>query len=153
MTDNLNEVDPHLRDEFYVESKDPDYIYRWCNERDRNMRVRMRQGYRPVEGTDELPPEFRQSTAGAGAQSTGNPSGGTTIRRGDLILCRIPKAAHEKNIAGPRRREMERHRGSVEDMVASANERARREMTQAGYTGASIPAQMVFQDSPEPFKS
>lgn len=147
------ETDPRYVDEFYVENKDPNYIYRWCNDRDRNMRLRLRQGYKPVEGVDDLPAEFRQNPQLAGMQSTGNPGGGNLIRRGDLILCRITRELHERNVAAPRRREMERHRGVVEDAVASANDNAQRALRNAGYRSDQIRQAMVFADEAEPFKN
>lgn len=148
----MSEQDPRMQDEFYYSDKDPEYVYRWCNDRDRNMRLRYRQGYRPVEGVDELPEAFRVNPGLVGAQSTGNPSGGTTIRRGDLVLCRISKADHERNVVAPRRREMERHKGVIDDAVASANENAQRRLREQGYRNDQIRSAMVFADEAEPFK-
>ena len=65
-----------LRDRLFIRDKDPEYYYRWCNQRDLNMLTRVDQGFEVVKGAnEELPPELRD------LQSTQNPGGGSVRQR------------------------------------------------------------------------
>ena len=128
-----------LPDRFFVKEKDPNFVYRWCNEKDRVMFERQFQGYEVVTGPAELPPLL-------GGQSSENPTGGTVRRRGDLILMRIPRDAFEEKIRKPIREARERQEASVDTMIYEANEAAKRQLRTAGYDGQQLRARMVFND-------
>jgi hypothetical protein len=138
--------DPLVNDEFFVADKDPDYVYKWCNTRERVMMRRSRQGYEVVNTPEDIPAAVRALSPAL------TPGGEMTRRRGDLILMRIRKDLHAKNVAGPIRDARERHNVSLDTMIQQANEQAQRALRAAGYPEASVRASHVFADSPEPFK-
>jgi hypothetical protein len=144
MTANEQPANPY--DEFFVADKNPEYIYKWCNTRERVMNRRIHQGYE-VEPTPEQIPEAMKALNPALAEQNG-----TLRRRGDLVLMRIKKDVHARNVAGPIRQASERQMVALDTAIAQANENAQRQLRAAGYNNAQLRSSMVFTDSPEPFK-
>lgn len=127
-------------DRLFVSDKDPDYYYRWMNQRDMNIMSAQMDGYQPVIGEDPMMKLIPLPTG----QSTENPSGGVVRQRGDLILMRIRKEAHEEIIGARDREARERQSASLDTMVHQANDNARKALHERGQK--NIPAQMVFRD-------
>jgi hypothetical protein len=133
-----------LRDRFFVADKDPEYMYRWCNERERVMLERIDQGFEVVSGGSELPPELRA------VQSTENPTGGNIRKRGDVILMRCKRDVYEEKVLKPKREMRKRQEVSFDTAVEQANEQAQRLMRNAGLRGESVRKHMVFREDVEP---
>jgi hypothetical protein len=140
MTDN-----PVVYDQFVVRDPDPDFRYRWCNERDRSMLQKLNVGWEVDRtGKSELP-----SLLPTG-QEVEAPAGGTIRKRGDLVLMRIPKAVYEERVEKPRRQAAERQNVSVDTMVRQADEAAKKALRQAGYKESQIRESHVFGTSDQP---
>lgn len=141
MTDKVQ--DPPAFDMFTVHGADPNFKYRWCNSRDRNMLQKHNVGWE-VDRTpaNELPPEI----ARMGQTGTENVGGGTTRMRGDLILMRISKEAYEERVEKPRRRAAERHGVSLDTMVQQADENTKKALRDKGYKPDQIRNRHVFLD-------
>jgi hypothetical protein len=139
MTDNA----PY--DQFVVRDADPNFRYRWCNERDRAMLQKMNVGWEvDKEGKDELPNLLPKG------QEVENPAGGTIRKRGDLVLMRIPKAVYEERVEKPRRQAAERQNVSVDTMVRQADDAAKKALRRAGYRDSQIRDAHVFGTSDQP---
>jgi len=134
------------RDRLFVREKDPNYYYRWCNERDLVMLQRVDQGFEVVKGAnDALPPELRD------LQSTETPGGGDVRRRGDVILMRIRRDLYEENILRPKKEAAERQNATFDTMIQQADEQARRALRDHGVKGETLRRPLVFRDdSSEP---
>lgn len=130
-------------DRFTVKDKDPNFVYRWCNTRERAMLEKVDIGWQVVRGASELPAEL-QNSLGQASEST---AGGTTRTRGDLMLMRIPKDVHKERVEKPRREAAERQGVSYETMVAQANEQTRKQLRDKGYKGDQIRGNHVFLSS------
>jgi hypothetical protein len=128
------------RDRFEVFGEDPEYKYRWVNNRDMIMMNRVYEGWEPCHATDLKLPESLQKVFG---QSTAAPAGGSLVQRGDLTLMRMRKEAFEERIAAPKRQARERQKASFDTMVEQANDNARRQARNAGLR--NVPENMVFE--------
>jgi hypothetical protein len=136
---------PQVYDQFVVRDPDPNYRYRWCNERDRAMLQKMNVGWEvDKDGKDELP-----NLLPAG-QAVENPAGGTIRKRGDLILMKIPRDVYEERVEKPRRQAAERQNVSIDTMVRQADEQAKKALRRAGYRDSQIRESHVFSTSDQP---
>lgn len=133
------------RDLFDVPNQDPDYKYRWVNSKDTHMLRQIHNGWEVVQQPQDLDP----AVAAALGQVTGNPTGGTTVARGDLILMRMRREAFEANIAGPKREARERQNASFDTMVEQTNENTQRALRNAGMRPDQIPKEVVYVTTPE----
>jgi hypothetical protein len=132
-----------MADALDYEHQEAGFVYRWINQNDKKARPAIYAGWDPVEGKAvESLSKAAQQILG---QTTDNPGGGSLIRRGDVILMRMPRDLHEEKIARPRREARERQAASVDTMVAATNERARRQMRSQGLR--NIPTDMAFTSS------
>jgi hypothetical protein len=132
-------------DQFVVRDPDPDYRYRWCNERDRAMLQKMNVGWEvDREGKDELPNLLPKG------QEVEAPAGGTIRKRGDLVLMRIPKAVDEERVERPRRQAAERQNVSIDTMVRQADDAAKKALRRAGYKDGQIRDAHVFSTTDTP---
>lgn len=132
-----------MTDRFRVLNEDPNYKYRWCNNKDLVMMSRIHEGWEPVHGdaAEKLP----EAIAKALGQVSPTPGGGSLTQRGDLVLMRMSREAFEANIAGPKREARKRAAATFDTMVQAANENAVR---QAKAAGVRIPvAPLVFESS------
>lgn len=129
-------------DEFFVPDKDPGYVYKWCNSRERVMMQRSRQGYEVVTEPEKLPEAIRL----VNPLPEGTPTS-LVRRRGDLVLMKIRRDLWERNVQGPIEDMKSRHRITAEEMVAQVNDQTRRLMKKAGIPESAIPRTMVFVDS------
>ena len=127
-------------DRLFVSDKDPEFYYRWINQRDMNVMAARMDGYEPVIGEDPMMKLIPLPTG----QSTENPSGGVARQRGDLILMRVRKDRHEEIIGARDREARERQGASLDTMIQQANDNARKMLHERGQK--NIPAQMVFRD-------
>jgi len=142
MTDERKPYQPY--DRFHVANKDPNYVYRWANSRDRVMMEKLHVGWE-VDRTQ--PAEIPIEVAKAIGQETANPGGGTTVTRGDVILMRIQKDTYEERVEKPRRAMAERQGTSLDTMVQQANENTKKALRDRGYKPSSIRTSHVFLDS------
>jgi len=132
-------------DQFVVRDANPDFRYRWCNERDRAMLQKMNVGWEVDKaGKNELPDLL------PAGQSVENPAGGTIRKRGDLILMRIPKAVYEERVEKPRRQAAERQNVSIDTMVRQADDAAKKALKRAGYRDSQIRESHVFSTTDQP---
>jgi len=133
------------RDRFFVSDKDPDYVYRWCNEKERVMLERIDQGFEVAKGKEvELPVELRP------LQTTETPTAGTVRRRGDVILMRCRRDVFEARVLKPREAQRERQKMTVDTMIHQANEHAQRDLRKAGYRDDQVRKRMMFSEDSEP---
>ena len=140
MTDNAP-----LYDQFTVKDPDPNFRYRWCNERDRAMLQKLNVGWEvDRSGKDEMP-----NLLPAG-QQVENPAGGNIRKRGDLILMKISKDVYEERVEKPRRQAAERQNVSIDTMVRQADEAAKKALRRAGYKESQIRESHVFSSTDQP---
>lgn len=136
----MNALGVELFDEFHVSDQDPNYVYRWTNQKDSIVSMRLRQGYELVKGDDpDIPEEIRK------LQSTGNPGGGQLRQRGDVLLMRIKKDVYETRVKARNDAARERQQASVDDMVSRANDETRK-MLRRYYAPQQIPKSMVYDE-------
>ena len=133
--------DPGHDDYFFVDDKEPGFVYRWCNQKDRAMMMRKREGWE----VDNRPEASLPQAVAAMGQELANPAGGTVRQRGDVILMRIPRDRFETRVRAPREAARERQRITVDTMVSSANEQARKGLAARGYKGDQIRSEHVFK--------
>jgi hypothetical protein len=133
---------PTNRDRLYFKDKDPAFVYRFVNTKERVMEQRVDEGWEPVHATSTLSPEVQKLVQ----QQTDNPDGGTTVRRGDVMLMRMPRQRFEETIQREKRAARTRQKVSADAMIAQANENAQRALRAANV--ARIPADLVFEEGP-----
>jgi hypothetical protein len=132
-------------DQFVVRDPNPEFRYRWCNERDRAMLQKMNVGWEvDKEGKNELPSLLPKG------QEVESPAGGTIRKRGDLVLMRIPKSLYEERVEKPRRQAAERQNVSIDTMVRQADDAAKKALKRAGYRDSQIRESHVFSTTDEP---
>src|SRR5262245_24901453 len=97
--------DDAQRDEFFVSDKDPDYVYKWVNSRERVVQQRARQGYEIETRPEDIPEALR-------LLNPVDPNAPQSVvrRRGDLVLMKIRRDLWERNVRGPITAMKERHR-------------------------------------------
>jgi hypothetical protein len=144
----MAEQEPAKVDEYFVADKDPEYVYKWCNSRERVMMQRVRQGYEIVDSPEDIPEAVRIAANLPPTQTSGG-----VRRRGDLVLMRIRKDVHARNVAGPINKARERHSASVEQMSQQQSENVTRQMRAAGYKETQLRSSFVFPTKDEPFKA
>lgn len=127
-----------MNDRFYVPDRDPEYHYRWCNNRDHNVMVRIHEGWETVQQPDKL----LVAVQNAVGQSSGTPAGGATVSRGDLVLMRMRREDFEQKIALPKRLARERQKASFDTMVEQVNDNTQRALRQAGLR--EVPKEVVY---------
>lgn len=141
MRDRTVKAPPAMPDKFTVPDKDPEYIYRWCNNDDRAMLAHQNDGYEVV--IDDKP-EINRGVQQAESQPLAS-SGGVTRRRGpELILMRIRKDRHAETVGARREYLAAHHRGALDGAVEQANEAARQQLSERNMRA---PKSLVFQST------
>lgn len=131
-------------DILYIPDKDENYHYRWFNANpsthgDFNLQLAEMDGWETVEKTGEVPKEVLDRAQ----QQVNNPGGGA-VRRGDLILMRMPREKWEKTIQADIEANRLRVETTLDTMVAQSNENAAKALRDRGQK--RIPANLVFRE-------
>lgn len=138
-----------MRDMFQVPDADPNYKYRWVNQRDRMMLQRLQEGWEVVKGSD-IPSELRiqlQSSVPSGLPPDRQ---GEIRTRMDTVLMRMPMDAWKERIQGPKEAARKRQQVEFDSMVLNANEQVRSELKRRGYSAQQIRGRHVFTTDSEP---
>lgn len=140
MTDQLGEG--QVPDFMYYPDKDPEYYYRFVNEKDRNLMLAQFDGFEPV-----MEDEKNRALLGVLPQGqTGPSTPGGVVRRGDLILMRVRKETAERTFRAREKQVRERQATTIDTLVKQANENA---VKAARDAGVNIPANrpLVFVEN------
>src|SRR5262245_44022957 len=110
------------------------------NSNDRNMYDASWEGWEaaPID-PKTLPPGVLPP-----GQDSNNPGGGSTYRRVDLILMRMPKDRFEQNVRRPAEQARERQAASLATMVSIATEDLRKSASDRAQE--NVPEALVFRD-------
>lgn len=133
-------------DRLFVPDKDPDFVYHWMNnaagpQGDQNMYMAQHEGWEPAPmDPSKLPPGVLEATL----QTTSQPGGGTTHRRGDLVLYRMRREAWEKLREEERYENQKRQDTTLDTMVMQAQENAAKNLRDRGQK--RIPRDLVFRE-------
>lgn len=127
-------------DRFFVSDKDPNYVYRFMNQADRRMIEVQSLGWESVQGESPVP--LPAGTLPSG--QTSETPGGNVVRRGDLVLMRMPKEQWETQVKAEKDVARERQDATIDTMVADANEGAVRALRNLGYR--NVPRRLVFRE-------
>lgn len=109
VTVTKDEVDKQQFDATQVDGKDPDRVYRWARDEDRNIRMHELHGYQIVERTTE------QSILSDRTRMKKGQDNDNSIRWGDMVLMSIPRMLFEKRIARERALIVRRTQGVTEE--------------------------------------
>jgi hypothetical protein len=134
-------------DRLFVPDKDPAYVYRWMNAQagpqgDQNLYIAQYEGWEPAPYDASKVPQSVQNVVG---QATDERGGTPAMRRGDLVLYRMPKERFEKTVARQTEEARRRQETTLDTMVLQAQENAARALRNRGQS--RVPGDLVFREN------
>lgn len=133
-------------DLLYVPNKEEGYVYHWFNASpsqhgDFNLFTAQNEGWDAVLDLSKVPTDILNRVG----QSSDSPGGGV-VRRGDLVLYRMPREQWERTVHAETEANRSRMATTIDTMVAQAHEQAAKALKDRGQS--RIPSKLVFREDP-----